>query len=302
MPQPWDKHLEAQAGRLSRPQLLGFGISERTIHRKCAADEWSRPLPGVVLLDDRDPARGRIWECALYAGPDAVIDWPLAGRLLKWDAMPPPIDDVTLAITEQRRVRAQPGLQIRRIRGLAAHAVRLPGYPPLLAMPEVLLCAANEVSFVRLRAIVDSAFFRKDVTSEELKRILGTGGRGRMGTTTLAAASDTWSDEFEAIAESRFAGLMADAGVDLEPQAAVPWPDGTEFHTDFRERGTQNYFEVDSQAHHSSRSKRREDARRDKRIRQLGGDVERIEGTDVMYSSRRAVQQALAFLRDRRAA
>jgi very-short-patch-repair endonuclease len=94
-----------------------------------------------------------------------------------------------------------------------------------------------------------------------------------------------------------FYRVMSTRGVDLEPQPELRWAGGRAFFPDFQVRGTGRFFEIDSQAHHGSPWQRRRDARRDRRVRELGGDVRRIEGRDVLSGDPEVLRDALSFAR-----
>ena len=134
---PWSELAEAQAGVVSRVQLLDLGLSSGAIASRLRSGRWSRLLPGVYLTwagPRSDLAN--VWAAVLYAGGASAAGGLSA--LWLWGVVPAPPDVLTVCVPTSRRVRAQPGLRVVVRRGWEG-AVHPAALPPRLRVEDALL-------------------------------------------------------------------------------------------------------------------------------------------------------------------
>lgn len=87
----------AQGGVVSRPQMLGLGLSRKLISRLVADGSWGRLEPGIYLVPDVEPSWvGLVWAGVLIGGPDARACGLTAASLAGLtDDQPRPIQIIT---------------------------------------------------------------------------------------------------------------------------------------------------------------------------------------------------------------
>ncbi len=97
---------------ISRRQLVERGATSDWIGRQVRSRRWRRLFPGVYVLHTGEPTwRTRARAALLYAGPGATLSHRSAAfhRGLRTD----PGRTIVVSVPSTRRVRRQPGLQIR---------------------------------------------------------------------------------------------------------------------------------------------------------------------------------------------
>lgn len=122
--------LSAQAGAVSREQLLRLGVTDSQIRAQLRAERWQPLTPGLegvyVGSNGEVPYLTRCWGFLLYAGPGAVLATGSAAWL--WTLHDDPPRDVEVMVPATRRVAEQDGLRLGLRVHLAArtHPARLP--------------------------------------------------------------------------------------------------------------------------------------------------------------------------------
>jgi hypothetical protein len=105
---------DRQSGVVSRPQLLGLGMTEGQIHNQLTAGRWQRaqPLLEGVYVTHTGPLDylTRCWAFLLYAGAGAVL--ALETAEWSWGLRDEPPTDVHIFVPGHRRVAPQPGLKV----------------------------------------------------------------------------------------------------------------------------------------------------------------------------------------------
>lgn len=102
-----------QAGVVSRPQLLGAGVSRTVIDSKVRRGPWQPIYPGTYgAFRGAVSWEARLWAAVLYAGPGALLTHETAAEILGLTDRRCPVIKVT--IPASRRVRPPRGVAIRR--------------------------------------------------------------------------------------------------------------------------------------------------------------------------------------------
>lgn len=134
---PWRVLAAAQAGVISRAQLVALGVTPGTLQARVKSGHWVRLHPGVfATFTGPVTPMARLWAAVLAAGDDAAV----GGRSALWlcGALPAPEPVPTICVPERRRVVTPAGARVVRHRGLAA-MVHPVGQPRRLRVEEALL-------------------------------------------------------------------------------------------------------------------------------------------------------------------
>ncbi len=155
-----------QAGAVSREQLLGFGVSDRVIHRLHEDGRLERITLGVYATSKGGWSQ-RAWAGVLLGGPTAVLGGSAAGYLQGLVKQQP---DQVLVFSDTRRQRDQ--------RWRLVCAARLgTGEPPRTRLAQTVVDLAVELDADDIVSVVAEAVGRKQVRPQEIRRALGETAR-----------------------------------------------------------------------------------------------------------------------------
>jgi hypothetical protein len=164
---------DAQAGAVSRAQLLDLGFSDGQILRAVADDVWRAAGPPGVYLLTTGPVSDltRCWVALLYAGDGATLSHSTAEWV--WELRPDLPETVVVTLPVARRVEDQPGVAIRYALHLdtTRHPARC---PPVTRIEDTVLDQADrpEVSTTAVIDLVLRACQRRLTTAERLSTAL----------------------------------------------------------------------------------------------------------------------------------
>lgn len=130
--------IKAQAGIVSRPQLLRDGTNRMTIVSKLKSGQWRQVHHGVYMTFAGELTRkAELWAAVLYAGQGAILSHETAAEILGiTDRRAASID---VAVPAPRRVRPPYGVTIH-TSYVAYHRWRpFPGYPPHTFFDETVI-------------------------------------------------------------------------------------------------------------------------------------------------------------------
>jgi hypothetical protein len=130
--------IKAQAGIVSRQQLLRDGTNRMTIVSKLKSGQWRQVHHGVYMTLAGELSReAQLWAAVLYAGRGAMLSHETAAEILGITDRRSGSVDVTVPVP--RRVQAPHGVTIHRS-SVAYHRWRpLPGYPPHTFFDETVI-------------------------------------------------------------------------------------------------------------------------------------------------------------------
>src|SRR4051795_1487975 len=144
---------EAQAGAISRTQLIALGVTSGQILRAVSDGQWrAAGLPGVYLLTTGPISDlTRCWIALLYAGEGATLSHSSAEWV--WELRPHLPPTVVVTVPVHRRVQDQPGVAIRYALHLETtrHPVR---QPPVTTIEDTVLDQADRAE-VPSAAVID---------------------------------------------------------------------------------------------------------------------------------------------------
>ena len=169
------KTLDAQLYVISRAQALACGLTVGALRHRIRPDgPWRALLPGVYLVDSREPnVMQREIAATLYAGDGSMITGVAA--LWRHDIRHPLSDIVDVLVPAPRKVQSTGFARVWRTNRLPARpwladGVRVAPPPRAVADAALTLTASDEV-----RAIVADAVQRNRCTIPELTAELGGG-------------------------------------------------------------------------------------------------------------------------------
>lgn len=245
--------LRVQAGVVSDAQAVAHGVAGRTLRRKVADGEWSRPAPGVLLIGGHrltDEARARAaW---LWGGPTSLLSGSAAAFWLGYLARLPA--EVRLTVPPETRRKTPPGVRMRRRAIDSCDRVVVRGVG-VTAGPLTVLETAAEIR--------DGASFLDRALQRHVRfgdvhraycRSVSARGMARAGKLMIAAADRADSGLVRRLAAALRAGGLSDGLVLGEPFG--PW------EIDLAYPAVRLAIEVDGWAWHSDTTRFRNDRRK----------------------------------------
>ncbi len=161
LPSPLLALADRQAGAVSREQLLGFGVSDRVIHRLAEDRRLNRITPGIYATSP-ETWHQSAWAGVLIGGPSGVLGGAAAGYLQGLVKEPP---GQVLVFTTARRQRDQ------RWR-LVCSPRRGSGEPPRTPTAQTVVDLAAELDADGIVSVVAEAVGRRRVRPQEIRRVL----------------------------------------------------------------------------------------------------------------------------------
>lgn len=159
--------LEAQAGMISRDQLLRSGVSQRSVERMLAGGWLTRYARGVYTREGSPTWLAKAWAGVLLGGDGAVLGGESAAYLHELTRVEPDVITVHTA----RQLRPAPGYLF--VRGLRQST----GEPPRLSYAETVLDLCAEAAEDDLAALLADAISGRRTTEKHLLRELARRSR-----------------------------------------------------------------------------------------------------------------------------
>ena len=165
--------LERQSGVVARPQLIALDLRPHEIRRLLRRRELASAFPGIYVDHTGDLTwLQRAWAATLATGPAA-----LAGRSALRAELGPgwrgarESDLIEVAIDENRRVVAPPGVEVRRVVGLASK-VRWAASPPRMYVAEAAVdVAAGQERITDMVEVLASVVRARATTATRLLEV-----------------------------------------------------------------------------------------------------------------------------------
>jgi len=202
----------AQAGIITRPQLLAAGLSSSSIQRDFRGGRLHRIHPGVYsTLPPEHVTEDGLLIAALYAaGPGALLSHATAAWC--WQLIPAP--PTTIELTAARGRRAANGITLHASVLRPADATHQRTLP-ITTVPRTLLDLATRYDYRALLRALAEAEFHHDLRPGD---ILPTLRRGHPGSGRLRAALDAHAPGHGSVRsnlERRFRRLLIRNGIEL---------------------------------------------------------------------------------------
>lgn len=291
--------IEAQAGIVSRQQLLRDGTNKMTIVSRLKNGKLRQVHPGVYNTYPGElTRRAELWAAVLYAGRGAMLSHETAAEILGISDRRAASIDVT--VPAPRRVHAPQGVTIHSS-SVAYHQWRpFPGYPPhtffdetvidLVDAAEHLDDAIGWVARALARHLTYAPFLMAAMSAR--RRL-----RWRREITEFLEAS---AGESESVLEFRYDRDVVEAhGLPAaDKQVAFTKPSGRKGRRDRAYAEYRLLVELDGKRYHGE-DRRDEDRDRDNRAAALGYATLRYGWHDVTLGACESAAQLYAALRQR---
>lgn len=291
---------ENQHGVVAWQQLRDLGVSRSAIRHRIAAGALDPLSPRVLRLVGSPPhPKQNLMAAVLDAGPTAAISHDAAAAL--WGL--PGFWLGSLDVSRQRRAK-RGGPMLSELheptRLPTTHITSVDGIP-VTSVPRTLLdlAGAPGINERRLERAVDNAISLSPPVLPLLhSMVTEMAGRGRRGLAIMRGLLAERPPEYVPPAsglEARVIDLLDDAGIATRRQVDL----GGEHwigRVDLVVLNTRLVVEVDSALHHTSRSDRERDARRDEHLRAASYQVIRVTDEEAFrrpWSVAPRVRQAL---------
>lgn len=182
---PWEL-ARRQHGVISHEQLRALGFSEAAIRHRLQNGRLFALRRGLYAVGRPDVSRRGHWmEATLVSGTGAALDGE--SGLALWDVRSSEGKEIEVAIPESAR-RTQPGIKLRRVRGLADQVTEIDGIP-VLSLPPLFVQLADRVRPSALEAAINEADKKDLIHVEQLRHEIDALG-GRRGVATLRRVID----------------------------------------------------------------------------------------------------------------
>ena len=182
---PWEL-ARRQHGVISHHQLRTLGFSEAAIRHRLRTGRLFVLRRGLYAIGRPEVSRRGHWMGAtLVSGAGAALDGE--SGLALWDVRRSEGKEIEVAIPERAR-RTQPGIRLRRVRGLADQVTKINGIP-VLSLPPLFVQLARRARPDALEAAINEADKKDLIHVEQLRREIEA-LRGRRGVATLRRVID----------------------------------------------------------------------------------------------------------------
>lgn len=296
--------LGQQHGVISRPQLLGLGVSPRTIDRWVAAGKLVGLHPGVY----RSPTAPitdtqRLWAALVAAGEEAAVSHRSAAHIWSLRGVQAHVPEISV-IHERPRL---PDCHLHRMRNLLEpDVVRLEDGMPVTSVARTILDLGAVIHPDQVARAAIDALHRRIVRWDQLADVLAREGRrGRAGTAPLRrfmTQEEPGVAALESELEVRFWEIVRASGLPLPVRQHALAVGGRRLRIDFGYPELLLAFELDGVAWHGTAADRRRDRERDRLLANLGWKVLRFGWEDVTRRPEIVIETIAREISERRAA
>jgi hypothetical protein len=285
----------ANDGVISRADARGVGATPDQLHRWIksgrlkAVGHRALVFPGSV-----ETFRRKLRAALINAGPDAVASHRAAAHLLRFDGFPECDAEVTVP-RKQRRRTGKPGVLYSSSKLVRADRTTVDGFACTTAARTIIDLAAS-CERLELETAIDSAVRSGHISVDHLRRRLkvlrhrGCEGVGKLDELIVDSGGTNKL-------ERRFLRLCREAGLP-RPSCQVVEKNGAQRigRVDFDFHPLKLVAEVEGQVGHSSPSQRQNDARRRRRLADIGIDLVVFTYEDVFDRSAETAADLTAAL------
>jgi hypothetical protein len=291
--------IKAQAGVVSRQQLLRDGTNRMTITSKVKSGQWRQVHHGVYMTFSGElTRRAELWAAVLYAGRGTMLSHETAAEILGITDRRAASIDVT--VPAPRQVRAPHGVTIH-MSSVAYHHWRpLPGYPPHTFFDETVVDLVDAAEHLD-DAIgwVTRALGRRVTKAQFLVAAMSARKRLRWRR-EITEFLEVSAGDVESVLEYRYdRDVVAAHGLPAaDKQVAFTKPDGRKGR---RDRAYAKYgllVELDGKQYHDE-DRRSVDQDRDNHAAATGNATLRYGWRDVTLGTCESAAQLFAALRQR---
>ena len=292
-------------GVVTTERLASFGLGPRQIRRLCHDGLLRRVRRGVyvVVAAAADDLQAVALACAATGG---AASGTTAGRL--WQLRRLPADTtvhVTLPYGRASRPEHLAGVRVHRTRCLpATDLVRRGDGITLTAPPRTLFDLSASVAPADLESMIeqglDRGMFSMPTLWEVARRLAHDGRAGSTTFVTVLAARPAWTRPVGSHLELDLERALVVAGLPRpERQWPVRLPGGDVVHPDLAWPSVRLAIEVDHVTWHGGRAASTYDKWRDRQLRLVGWEVDRVTDADIRRRRATTVREVVALYRRR---
>jgi very-short-patch-repair endonuclease len=239
---------------------------------------------------------------ACLADPDIVVDGPTGARLWRFHHVEPGWDTAPVVVTAphgQSPVRR--GVILRRSAELpATDVVHRPDGIRVASPPRTWFGCARDLSDVRFEALTEYVIDRHASVPTlwaTARRLCAPGRDGSARVRRVLSARSAWQKPADSRLELRVLRAMERLGVVLVRQFAVRLPSGIVVHLDGADPDRRWGIEVDHVTWHGGRLDAQRDKARDRQLRRVGWQVERVTDQDCRFDFAGTIRELIELHR-----
>ena len=297
--------IAARHGVVTKSELIGDGFTEHTIRRQVKTGTLVRMHSGVYRIATSAESFETRCAAACLADPSVAVTSISAGKL--WGFRPIPRHDVPILVTGHDEPRLARGVIVRRSTTLPdEHVVERADGIRLTTPPRAWFDCARDLDdewFERLTEwVLDH--HASVPTLWGMRRSLTRRGRdGSARVNRVLSQRPTWQKPADSGLELKVLRALEARGIGpIVRQFAIRLPSGVVIHADGAIPPLKWAFEIDHVTWHGGRITAQDDKARDRALRRIGWQVDRVTDEDVKLRFRATIDELVELVELRRRA
>lgn len=292
-------------GVVTKAELLADGIGEHSVRRQVTEGTLVRLHSGVYrVATTPDTFEGRC-AAACLADPTVVVTSISAGKL--WGLRPIPRHDVPIVTTHLDHYRLARGAIVRRCGDLPAdHVVQRDDGIRVASPPRAWFDCARDLGDDRFERLTEWVLdHHADVPTlwGVRRRLARRGRKGSARVNRVLSRRPTWQKPAGSGLELKVLRALEARGVGpIVRQFPITLPNGIVIHPDGAIPSIAWAVEIDHVTWHGGRTNAQEDKARDRALRRLGWQVDRVTDDDVRRRFRATIDELVELVELRRRA
>ena len=308
MPSPSPRLSRLIAGRhgvVTKSELIADGFTEHTIRRQVTAGTLVRMHSGVYRPATTPESFETRCAAACLADPAVAVTAISAGKL--WGFRPIPRHDVPIVVTSHDQPRLARGVIVRRSTTLPAdHITQRDDGIRLVTPPRAWFDCARDLDDEWFERLTEWVLDRHATvpTLWGMRRTMTRRGRdGSARVNRVLSRRPTWQKPADSGLELKVLRALEARGVGpIVRQFAIKLPSGVVVHADGAIPALRWAVEIDHVTWHGGRINAQDDKARDRALRRLGWQVDRVTDEDVRLRFRATIDELVELVELRRRA
>lgn len=295
--------IAARHGIVTKSELMADGFTENTVRRQVTSGVLVRMHSGVYrVATTPDSFEGRC-AAACLADPSIVVTSISAGKL--WGFRPIPRHDTPIVTTHLDQYRLTRGAIVRRSGELPSdHVVERDDGIRVASPPRAWFDCGRDLDddwFERLTEWVLDHHATVP-TLWGMRRTMARRGRtGSARVNRVLSRRPAWQKPADSGLELKVLRALEARGIGpIVRQFAITLPNGVTIHADGALPDLKWAVEIDHVTWHGGRTTAQEDKARDRALRRLGWQVDRVTDTDVRERFRATIDELVELVQLRR--
>lgn len=297
--------IAARYGIVTKAELIADGFSEHAVRRQVTAGVLVRLHSGVYRMGTTADGFEGWCAAACLADPSVVVTSISAGKL--WGFRPIPRHDVPIVVTRHDQYRLARGAIVRRTGVLRdGHVVHRDDGIRIASPARAWFDCARDVSddwFERLTEWVLDHHAGVPVLWGMRREMTARGRTGSARVNRVLSRRPAWQKPADSGLELKVLRALEARGVGpLVRQWAITLPNGITVHADGAIPAIRWAVEIDHVTWHGGRFDAQQDKARDRALRRLGWQVDRVTDDDVRKRFRATIDELVELIELRRQA